>query len=292
MAISVVIPALDEERTIAHCIGCVLDQGPAVGEIIVVDNNSTDATAQIVTEMARDHPAIRLLAEPVPGLSHARYAGFNAATGDVIAGIDADTRVSPGWADAIETMFARHPEVGAGTGPAVIYDLPHQGWYRKRARDHDDRAARASVDGAPVSIVQVSGANTALRTAAWDTVKDAVSYRRDVYEDLDLSLNLKAAGWVVALVPGMAAGVSGRRLLSGPRDFLRYALCIPRTYRLHGKRGLARLTTVIVVAQAVLNTARLPITRAWDPSTESFSLRRLRSAGDDVREPPVSSGFE
>lgn len=288
MTVTVVIPALNEETSIRRCLEHVVAQGDIVSDVVVVDNNCTDATVSIAEEMSRSHPAIRVVAESEPGLSHARYAGFDAARSDVIAGIDADTVVSPGWARSIVDMFDRHPEVGAGTGPATFYDMPFQGRYRRRADAITARAEKASRDGTPLRVPQVSGANTAVRTEAWRRVRDSVSYRRDLYEDLDLSMNLVSQGWQVALIPGMRAEVSGRRMLSGPRDFLRYGLCIPRTYRHHGRPGMAALTTAIVVLQMVLNTAKLPFTRSWDPATKRFSLRRMRDSRRDIRQPPVA----
>ncbi len=86
--ISVVIPALNEEKAIA----LVLQSIPSLAdEIIVVDNGSTDQTAQI----ARDNGA-RVISEPTPGYGRACMAGVQAATSaDIIVFMDADAADNP-----------------------------------------------------------------------------------------------------------------------------------------------------------------------------------------------------
>jgi len=81
-------------------------------EIIVVDNGSTDRTAEI----ARRYGA-RLVVEPRKGVARARQAGFEAARGVVIASTDADTIVTPFWVSRIAWHFRTVPTLGAVYGP-------------------------------------------------------------------------------------------------------------------------------------------------------------------------------
>ncbi len=60
-AISVLIPARNEEHNIASCLQSVMAQGRSVGEIIVLDDNSTDATARIVSALTEQDSRIRLI---------------------------------------------------------------------------------------------------------------------------------------------------------------------------------------------------------------------------------------
>jgi glycosyltransferase involved in cell wall biosynthesis len=87
-------------------------------EIIVVDNASTDKTA----EVAARYPGVRVVHEPQKGLPSARECGRLAATGEFLAYIDADTRMPPGWLDTVVTFFAAHPEAVALSGPASYWD--------------------------------------------------------------------------------------------------------------------------------------------------------------------------
>jgi glycosyltransferase involved in cell wall biosynthesis len=87
--ISVVIPCYNEEEGI----GLTLADMPAlVDEVVVVDNNCTDRTAEIATS----HGA-RVLAEKRPGYGAAYKAGFAAATGDVIVTMDGDDTYPRGF---------------------------------------------------------------------------------------------------------------------------------------------------------------------------------------------------
>lgn len=113
MSISFIIPARNEENYIGLTIESILKEPPdLVKEIIVVDNGSTDNTAKI----AAAYPKVRVLYEPQPGTNRARQAGLNIATGEIIAFIDADNWVTPGWSEKAIRYLERHNAV-AVSGP-------------------------------------------------------------------------------------------------------------------------------------------------------------------------------
>ncbi len=86
-------------------------------EILVVDNASSDATPQIVGEIARQHPGrIRVVREPVLGHSRARNRGVLSSRGHVIAFTDDDARVSPRWLVEYSSTHASRPASGALEG--------------------------------------------------------------------------------------------------------------------------------------------------------------------------------
>jgi glycosyltransferase involved in cell wall biosynthesis len=67
-------------------------------EVLVIDNNSTDRTRQVVEDFRRQHPAhFRYVFEPTPGKSHALNRGIQEARGDVLAFADDDATAAPGW---------------------------------------------------------------------------------------------------------------------------------------------------------------------------------------------------
>ena len=80
--LSVIIPALNEEKTVAEIIARVqrADLGLIAKEIIVVDNGSTDETLAL----ARAIPDIRVIEETTPGKGAAVKRGFREATGDML----------------------------------------------------------------------------------------------------------------------------------------------------------------------------------------------------------------
>lgn len=113
-SITVVICAYNAEATLDECLRhtCALDY-PNL-EVIVVDDGSTDATAEI----ARRYPRCRLVQQEHAGLSVARNQGFQAATGELIAYLDSDAYPTPEWPYYLALAFDRRMVGGAG-GPNV-----------------------------------------------------------------------------------------------------------------------------------------------------------------------------
>lgn len=120
--LSFVVPAYNEEALLPACLAAIraeIDRSSADAEVVVVNNASTDRTA----EVAQAVPGVRLVNEPVKGLVAARRAGFNAARGVLIANIDADTLVPPFWIDRVEAAFQRDPRLVALSGPYDYHDV-------------------------------------------------------------------------------------------------------------------------------------------------------------------------
>jgi glycosyltransferase involved in cell wall biosynthesis len=122
MKLAFAIPAYNEEALIGKCIEAVLAEVSRSGrdiEIVVVNNNSTDRTREI----AASYPGVRVVDETEKGLVAARDAGFRATTAELIANIDADTMVPPGWIDIVFSEFEKDPRLVCLSGPYIYYDL-------------------------------------------------------------------------------------------------------------------------------------------------------------------------
>lgn len=120
MKLSVVIPAYNEEKYIGRCLEELITQaGKDIFEIIVVDNASTDKTA----EVAKKYKGVKVVREERKGLTRARQAGLMAAKGDLIAYIDADTHVKPGWFHKVRQEFEKNKRLVCLSAPYSLYDV-------------------------------------------------------------------------------------------------------------------------------------------------------------------------
>jgi glycosyltransferase involved in cell wall biosynthesis len=224
--ISVVVPVYNEERFLGPCLDSVLSQAEPVHEVIVVDNNSTDETERIVRAYGKN---VTFKRESRQGVQHARAAGFDAASGEIIGRIDADTRLPPDWSRRVREAF-RDRSVRAATGPVTYYDV------RMTALIDRGDALFRRLWGSD-SLDWLLGANMALRTDAWHRIRPSLCTGPDVHEDIDLAIHLHGAGERIAFAPSMRAQTSGRRVANRFHDFRSYSLLTEQNYARH--RSLA-----------------------------------------------------
>lgn len=118
--ISLVICAYNEENYIGACLDYArINSGRNLLEIIVIDNASTDRTAEI----AQTRKGVRVVREEKKGLTRARQRGFEEAKGDIIAYIDADTLMMPNWTDTVRDEFKKNTDLAVLSGPYIYYDV-------------------------------------------------------------------------------------------------------------------------------------------------------------------------
>lgn len=121
--LSLIIATYNRSAQLAETLRSVAEQQAPRGEweCVVVDNNSTDDTAACVARFAAEHPALalRCVRETRQGLSHARNRGIAESRGEVIAVIDDDERIVPGFVGAYLDFFDACPEAAAAGGPIV-----------------------------------------------------------------------------------------------------------------------------------------------------------------------------
>lgn len=204
--ITVVIPARDDAAHLARCLAAIARQSHQAHEVVVVDNASSDTTA----EVARAAGA-RVVHEPSVGIPAAASRGYDAVEDGIIARCDADSLPPGDWLARIASAFAADPGLSAVTGAGTFYDLPP-------VRGHVARVfyMRGYFWGmrAAVANVPLWGSNMALRVGAWHDVRHLV-HRDDptVHDDTDLSFQLGSTTRVL-YDRGLTVGVSGRTFRS------------------------------------------------------------------------------
>ncbi len=262
------IPVYNEERYIGACLAAIARLSAKPFEVIVVDNGSTDDSMAIV----RTFPFARIVHEPRRGLAFARDAGFNAARGDVIGRIDADTLLDPDWITRVQQLFA-NPGVTAVSGAIDYYDISLKrlvGWFDLRFRHLFAWYLRDEAF--------LFGGNMAMRRSAWQAVSTALCHARELHEDLDIAAHLSLLGaGGVRFVPGLHAEVSARCVDDSFRHFVFYMLASPRTYAAHGLRRQRVMYLLIGFLMTLYWPIRL-LYFASDTETGRFSVRAFNHA--------------
>ena len=115
---SVVIPLYNNEHFIGRALESIIGQGYPPYEIIVVDDGSTDRSADIVKQFA--DPRLCLFSQKNSGVSAARNKGIKEAKGDITAFLDADDQWYPHFLETIKRLNKEYPEAGAY---ATAYEL-------------------------------------------------------------------------------------------------------------------------------------------------------------------------
>lgn len=185
--ISIVIPCLNDAELLARCLQSLNNQTIPADEIIVVDNGSTDNSADV----ARSHGAC-VVDEPRRGITWATRTGLDAASGDQIARTDADI-VAPedfvanlhrAW-DAAESSEAQGGRRVAGVTGTATFELPAP--WNKLASALYVGAYRRST-GSALGHSPFFGTNYCVDAAWWREVRDSVDFSDTfVHEDLHLS---------------------------------------------------------------------------------------------------------
>lgn len=212
MKLSVVIPALNEEKRIRSVLSSLQNQKRKPDEIIVVDNNSTDKTREIVTT---EFPNVRLLSAKVKGAAHARHVGFLASTGDVICRTDADCWVPENWVQNIELFFQSHPRCVGLTG-LITYQEPPIRWV-----GGFPSMVASYIDVLILKHHPLFGPNCAVSAQAYRKSHPCLGDRchiGDLHEDVDMGQHILPYG-DIHFSSSINVFSSARRILSRPYEF-------------------------------------------------------------------------
>lgn len=205
--VSAIVPARNEEASIAACIESLAHQSEIV-EILVVNDQSTDKTAEIVRGLLTSIPKLRLLeTDGVPpgwvGKNNAVALGAREAANPWLLFTDADAEHQPGAA-------ARALQVANETGAALVSFSPEQvteKWYEKALIPFIYcRLARkftyAGVNDPASLDAAANGQFLMIRRDAYDAIGGHASVAAEVLEDVAIARRSKAAGYRIAFNSG------------------------------------------------------------------------------------------
>ena len=277
LRISLVIPVYNEEGHLAACLRAALKQTKPFYEIIVVDNNSSDDTVAIAAQF----PGVTVLHELRQGVVFARDKGFDAANGDIIARIDADTRIPKDWATMLQHIFMDE-SVAAVTGKMEYYEIGLPKVFTRV--DLLLRRYYASVLGPHMAL---QAANMAVRQKVWQGTRDHVCRSPGLHEDFELAIHAEQLGHRVVFDERLVAAISFRQAGSSFAAFARYFWFCPKTYQVHGVKRGRHLYPAVFFLIACYPLFRI-LYRGFDQSQGRFSLRRLVLNDVAVRVNPVT----
>jgi glycosyltransferase involved in cell wall biosynthesis len=200
VAVTVVIPSLDDAEMLRRCLEHLAVQTRRPDEIIVVDNGSTDDTTAVGLAAGA-----LVVHEPVHGVLRATARGFDAATGEIIARLDADSRPAADWTAQLVRGFDADPTRAAVTGTGMFYGCGPV--WRFIGRYLYLGGYFASM-GVIIGHRPLFGSNFALRRAVWTDARERAHIDDPhVHDDLDLSFVL---GTGVDFDRALHVGVSAR----------------------------------------------------------------------------------
>jgi cellulose synthase/poly-beta-1,6-N-acetylglucosamine synthase-like glycosyltransferase/spore germination protein YaaH/peptidoglycan/xylan/chitin deacetylase (PgdA/CDA1 family) len=210
--VSVLIPCFNEEKVIVASVRRILATHWDKLEVLVLDDGSKDATAQVVREAFADEPRVTLRSYENGGKARALNKGLLEAKGDIIVALDADTLFPPDTIPQLVRWFT-DPKVGAVAGNALVGNRRNlltrwQALEYVTAQNLERRALAAL--GA---VTVVPGAVGAWRKSALDALG---GYPADTLaEDQDLTLAIQRAGWNVEFDPQARAYTEAPETVSG-----------------------------------------------------------------------------
>ena len=278
LKISIVIPVYNEASYLDACLEAIARQNEPPFEVIIVDNNSTDDTRDVVKRFS----FVKLINEPKQGVIHARKTGFDAAQGDIIGRIDADSVLPADWTAAVAKIFSEY-EIDAVSGSAHYYDFCAQ-----RLANFLDLNLRRLLKRTMKNRMYLWGANMAMTKNAWEEVSPFLCRQGFIHEDQDIAIHMQEIGQAVTFDKRLKAGVSTRRVNAGYKDFVAYIQRGVDTYSLHNSTGKQMLNLTVFAAMIGYLPA-LILHRGFNKSTGRFSLRSLMQKPLERRVDPTSN---
>ncbi|MBN1888135.1 MAG: glycosyltransferase family 2 protein [Thermoflexales bacterium] len=205
MKASVIVLAWNGMDYLEECLSAVLAQDWTDFEVIVVDNGSTDSSADLVAER---FPQARLIRNARNlGFAGGCNVGLRAATGKVLVLLNQDTVVRPGWLRALVEALQANPGIGIAGSKALYPDgtIQHAGGYVTEQGEGRHYGYRQEDNGQfdqERNVDYVTGAALAISRQAFTAVGEIdEGYSPAYFEDVDWCWLARKAGFQVAYIP-------------------------------------------------------------------------------------------
>ncbi len=203
-AVSVVVPAYNEEMVLQSCVESIIGAGYPNLEVLIVDDGSSDATRQIGQRLAADHPEVRYIYQDNAGKGAALNHGYRVSTGEFLFFIDADSVFTPQTVPAMLSAFYDE-KIGAVCGDDRPVNLNRVLTRFLALITHVGTGlVRRAFDVLGVVPV-ISGNSGAFRRACLDDMarsNPGHPLREDtVGEDLELTWQILTSPWKVVFAP-------------------------------------------------------------------------------------------
>lgn len=312
-AVTVVICTRDRADQLRGALTSVLAVDYPSFDVLVIDNAAaTDATRTLVESEFAD-PRVRLIREPVAGLSRARNTGLLAATGEIVAYTDDDVIVDAGWLRALAAGFARGTDVSCVTGlvPSGELRTPVQRFFDDRVSWSGNLVAREFRLAEPPRDLPMfpfcvgefgTGANFALRRVwaiehgGFDTAF-GVGTRTGGGEDLDIFTRVLFSGSALVVEPSALVWHRHRADLAALRHqavgygtglgaWLAKVALSPDMAKAAVGRALPALRRLLAKGGGKLETGETPASRA----STAGGPGAVRTGSGPVGDEPVGDG--
>jgi len=197
-----------------RCLDAIAAQTVTPSQVIIVDNNCTDATIRLV----RDHGNYMIVHQRTQGIGIAAATGYDAATGDIVVRCDADSVAPVDWIERIHQQFSLNSQLDALTGPGEFYDT---GRLQATLAKYLYMEAYFYLVGLALTQPPLFGSNFAIRRTTWQAIHPYVHVdKNDIHDDIDLSYHL--IGRSVIYDRSLVIGISARPFKSFSGMVLRY----------------------------------------------------------------------
>ena len=127
MKLTIIIPVYNVSSLLRKCVETIIDKKLGDYEVLLVDDGSTDGSAEICDSLAEESTHIRVIHQKNGGLSSARNTGLKRSHSEYVTFIDSDDFLEPGTLPRMMNILKAHPEYDILEYDAVIaYGSPHQ----------------------------------------------------------------------------------------------------------------------------------------------------------------------